>query len=392
MTAASPQHNIFGAVKSALIAGVVAFVLLMPLVAFRSDVSSDSSSLVIEQRWGLLFSLAAAVMVLRLLISLFHTFGWKARKPSHAAEANRNRITPYLVPALLALIAFLPFAPGISRYEIDLGILILTYVLLGWGLNIVVGFAGLLNLGYAAFYAIGAYTYALLGTSPTLNAYFASMFGPDFWPLWSFWICLPLSGFAAALTGFLLGLPVLRLRGDYLAIVTLAFGEIIRLVLINWVSVTQGSAGISGVPRPSFFGLPFTADENGFAATFGLPYNSLHRMIFLFYIVLALLFITYFVTRKLRRLPLGRAWKALREDEIACKSLGINVVTSKLSALSIGAFFGGVAGAFFATRQGLRQPRELHLHGICGHPRHRRAGRFIRNRHRAGGRHADRRR
>jgi branched-chain amino acid transport system permease protein len=356
-----PRHwqGIFAAIKTASVTAVVAFVLLMPLVAFRSDVSSDSSNLIIEQRWGLLFGLTAAVLILRLLISFFSSFQRKIRKPSAHAEINRNRITPYLVPALLALIALLPLIPGISRYEIDLGILILTYVLLGWGLNIVVGFAGLLNLGYAAFYAIGAYTYALLATSPAIHAISAEWFGPDFWPLWAFWICLPLAGVAAALAGFLLGLPVLRLRGDYLAIVTLAFGEIIRLVLINWVSVTQGSAGISGVPRPSFFGLPFNADANGFAATFGLSYDPLHRIIFLFYIVLALLFATYFVTRKLRRMPMGRAWKALREDEIACKSLGINVVASKLSALSIGAFFGGVAGAFFATRQGFVSPESF---------------------------------
>jgi branched-chain amino acid transport system permease protein len=127
-----------------------------------------------------------------------------------------------------------------SRYWIDLGILILTYVMLGWGLNIVVGLAGLLDLGYVAFYAVGAYSYALLSTTYGL----------------SFWICLPLAGILAAFWGILLGFPVLRLRGDYLAIVTLAFGEIIRLVLINWVDVTGGGAGISSIPRVTFFGVP----------------------------------------------------------------------------------------------------------------------------------------
>ncbi|MES2906841.1 MAG: branched-chain amino acid ABC transporter permease, partial [Pseudomonadota bacterium] len=246
-----------------------------------------------------------------------------------------------------------------SRYEIDLSILIMTYILLGWGLNIIVGFAGLLNLGFVAFYAIGAYTYALLATSPTLNVFFAQHISPDFWPLWAFWICLPVAGIFAAVFGFLLGLPVLHLRGDYLAIVTLAFGEIVRLVLINWVPVTEGAAGVSGVPRPSFFGLPFTAEPNGFAAFFNIPYSPIHRIIFLFYVILALAFLTYFAIRKLRKLPIGRAWKALREDEIACAAVGINTVSTKLTALSIGAFIGGIAGAFFATRQGFVSPESF---------------------------------
>ena len=130
--------------------------------------------------------------------------------------------------------------------------------MLGWGLNIVVGLAGLLDLGYVAFYAVGAYSYALLSTTFGL----------------SFWICLPLAGILAAFWGILLGFPVLRLRGDYLAIVTLAFGEIIRLVLINWVDLTNGGAGISSIPRVTFFGIPFTADEDGFAALFGLEFNA----------------------------------------------------------------------------------------------------------------------
>ena len=134
--------------------------------------------------------------------------------------------------------------------------------MLGWGLNIVVGLAGLLDLGYVAFYAVGAYSYALL----------AKNFGL------SFWILLPLAGILAAFWGVLLGFPVLRLRGDYLAIVTLAFGEIIRLVLINWVDLTNGYAGISGIPRPTFFGIPFTASDDGFAAVFGLEFTPIHRI------------------------------------------------------------------------------------------------------------------
>jgi branched-chain amino acid transport system permease protein len=212
--------------------------------------------------------------------------------------------------------------------------------MLGWGLNIVVGLAGLLDLGYVAFYAVGAYSYALL----------AKTFG------FSFWILLPLAGTLASFWGILLGFPVLRLRGDYLAIVTLAFGEIIRIVLINWVDLTNGYAGITSIPRPTFFGIPFTADDDGFAAVFGLEYSPIYRTIFLYYLILALAFLTAFVTMRLRRLPVGRAWEALREDEIACRSLGINTTNTKLTAFAMGAMFAGFAGSFFAARQGFISP------------------------------------
>jgi branched-chain amino acid transport system permease protein len=164
------------------------------------------------------------------------------------------------------------------RYWFDLSILVLTYVMLGWGLNIVVGLAGLLDLGYVAFYAVGAYTFALLATHFGLG----------------FWICLPIAGLAAALWGVILGFPVLRLRGDYLAIVTLAFGEIIRIVLLNWTEVTNGPNGISGIPKPTFFGLPFSpfAEGTTFASFFGLKYDALHGIMFLYYLILVLAFLT----------------------------------------------------------------------------------------------------
>ena len=222
----------------------------------------------------------------------------------------------------------------------NFGIQILIYVMLGWGLNIVVGLAGLLDLGYVAFYAVGAYSYALL----------AKTFGL------SFWILLPLAGTLASFWGILLGFPVLRLRGDYLAIVTLAFGEIIRIVMINWVDLTNGYAGITGIPRPTFFGIPFNANDDGFAAVFGLEFSPIYRTIFLYYLILALALLTAFVTVRLRRLPVGRAWEALREDEIACRSLGINTTNTKLTAFAMGAMFAGFAGSFFAARQGFISP------------------------------------
>ncbi|MBN8918879.1 MAG: branched-chain amino acid ABC transporter permease, partial [Rhizobiales bacterium] len=166
----------------------------------------------------------------------------------------------------------------------------------------------------------------------------------------SFWILLPAAGCMAAFWGVLLGFPVLRLRGDYLAIVTLAFGEIIRLVLINWVSLTNGGAGISSIPPITFFGVPFDSSETGFASIFGLEFNSMHRMFFLYFVILGLAALTAVVTIRLRKMPVGRAWEALREDEIACRSLGINTTLTKLTAFATGAMFGGFAGAFFAVR------------------------------------------
>jgi branched-chain amino acid transport system permease protein len=163
--------------------------------------------------------------------------------------------------------------------------------------------------------------------------------------------------------GVLLGFPVLRLRGDYLAIVTLGFGEMIRIILINWGSFTGGPNGLTSIPRPSFFGLPFAREaEDGrvpFHEFFGLDYSPLHRLIFLYFIVLALALLTNAFTLRIRRLPVGRAWEALREDEIASRALGINPTNTKLTAFAIGAMFAGFAGSFFATRQGFISPESF---------------------------------
>lgn len=219
--------------------------------------------------------------------------------------------------------------------------------MLGWGLNVVVGLAGLLDLGYVAFYAVGAYSYALLAVTFDL----------------SFWECLPLAGVFAASFGILLGFPVLRLRGDYLAIVTLGFGEMVRIILLNWYQVTRGPDGVSGIPRPSFFGMPFTASPpegvTAFHEFFKIEYVGSHRVIFLYFLILLLALITNLFTLRIRRLPVGRAWEALREDEIACRALGINPTNTKLTAFAIGAMFGGFAGAFFATRQGFISPESF---------------------------------
>jgi branched-chain amino acid transport system permease protein len=352
--AAAPANGLAarfpGAAREAAIAAIIAVLLAVPLVGFETvQVQSD---LQLRTRWSTVAVAGAVVFFGRLLLSLF----WLGRKerstggvpgqPGPIAAAVRT-YSVYAAPVAIIGAVALPFMPFSDRYVLDVGILVLTYVMLGWGLNIVVGLAGLLDLGYVAFYAVGAYSYALLALNFDL----------------SFWICLPLAGLFAACFGVLLGFPVLRLRGDYLAIVTLGFGEIIRVILINWYQFTGGPNGLSGIPRPSFFGLPFQASpEEGMASFhtfFGLEFSPLQRVIFLYYLILVLALITNAFTLRIRKLPVGRAWEALREDEIACRSLGINPVNTKLTAFAIGAMFAGFAGSFFATRQGFISPESF---------------------------------
>jgi branched-chain amino acid transport system permease protein len=336
--------DVLAALKDAALAALVAFGLFVLLIGFRTD-PGPTGALVLSTRFIALAALIAAIFLAAFVRALI----WDRLAVAVAGlvpasmKAAAARVAPYAAAVFVGFALVAPVIFYSNRYLLDLGIVIATYAMLGFGLNIVVGLAGLLNLGYAAFYAIGAYSYALI----------ALTFGL------SFWICLPLGGALAAATGILLGFPVLRLRGDYLAIVTLGFGEIIRLVLLNWQNLTGGPNGISGIPRPSFFGLPFNSTDKGFAATFGLPYSPTHRVVFLYYVILALALVTCWVTLRLRRLPIGRAWEALREDEIACRALGINTTMTKLTAFAIGAMFGGFAGAFFATRQGFISPESF---------------------------------
>jgi branched-chain amino acid transport system permease protein len=231
----------------------------------------------------------------------------------------------------------------IDKYWITVVILALIYVLLGLGLNIVVGLAGLLDLGYVAFYAVGAYLLAL---------------GSQYLDL-GFWAALPLAALFAAMLGAVLGFPVLRMHGDYLAIVTLGFGEIIRLVLNNWLEFTGGPNGASA-PPPTFFGMEFShkaaEGEQTFHQFFNMDYSSIHRYIFIYLILLAVVCLMVVFVTRLKQMPMGRAWEALREDEIACRSLGINHVAVKLSAFMMGAMTGGLAGVFFATYQGFVNP------------------------------------
>jgi len=392
--------------KDAAITGFIAFALALPLVGFQTV--DQASAIVLQTRFPQLFYAVALIFTGRLLLLFcnaglarpimlvtgafsvlwlvnafanFVTVNWQTlnfltfatstvvalrawvlmrRRAAALTERGKdvmgeriavavNRLARRIGPFIAAFAVALPFMPFADQRTMDIGIAVLTYVMLGWGLNVVVGLAGLLDLGYVAFYAVGAYSYALLSKGLGFN----------------FWEALPIAGGLAASFGIMLGFPVLRLRGDYLAIVTLGFGEMIRLVLLNWSALTNGARGIGDIPRPSFFGMPFTpAPPPGITAVhqfFGVDFAPIHRVYWLYYIILLLAVLTNWFTLRIRRLPIGRAWEALREDEIACRALGINPTNTKLTAFAIGAMFAGFAGSFFATRQGFISPESFNF-------------------------------
>ncbi|RVU29989.1 high-affinity branched-chain amino acid ABC transporter permease LivM [Neptunomonas marina] len=337
---------------SAIFAAGVTFVLACLMLGVK--LNTEGTTLQVEgastEQWTWIGLGIAVVFLSQLFSAQIDAFFSGLPKPQLAKvlpEASvMARLKPWLLAALIVGMLVWPFM--VSRGSVDLATLTLIYIMLGLGLNIVVGLAGLLDLGFVAFYAVGAYTYALL------SMYFGL----------SFWICLPLAAALAALFGFILGFPVLRLRGDYLAIVTLGFGEIIRILLNNWTAVTGGPNGISGIAKPTLFGLEFTrrAKEEGamtFHEFFGISYSSSYKVIFLYLIAVVLVIFVIYLINRLMRMPIGRAWEALREDEIACRSLGLNRTAIKLSAFTIGASTAGFAGSFFAARQGFISPESF---------------------------------
>ncbi|EPZ0266753.1 MULTISPECIES: high-affinity branched-chain amino acid ABC transporter permease LivM [Serratia] len=335
---------------NALIATAVLFVMASFLMGMQ--LSLDGTKLVVhgaaEVRWmwiGIGCVIVFFFQLLRplLLQGLKKVSGPALVLPSFDGTTPRQKLLAALL--IVAAVAW-PFL--VSRGTVDIATLTLIYVMLGLGLNVVVGLSGLLVLGYGGFYAIGAYTYALL------NHYYGL----------GFWESLPLAGIVTAAFGFLLGFPVLRLRGDYLAIVTLGFGEIVRILLLNNTEITGGPNGISQIPKPTFFGLEFNRSvrDGGwdtFHNFFGLKYDPSDRIVFLYLVALLLVVLTLFVINRLLRMPLGRAWEALREDEIACRSLGLSPTRIKLTAFTISAAFAGFAGTLFAARQGFVSPESF---------------------------------
>ena len=338
--------------KSALFSALLVWAVAYPILGLKLTIVGVNIEVHNTSAFTLtVIAICSLLLFLRVLFSDQLSAAWKSTPglPKVPGKASNFLTLPstqrWIILGLVIVALIWPFYG--SRGAVDIATLILIYVMLGLGLNIVVGLAGLLDLGYVGFYAVGAYTYALL------SHYFG----------FSFWVCLPLAGLMAATFGFLLGFPVLRLRGDYLAIVTLGFGEIIRLFLRNLTDITGGPNGISNIPKPTLFGLSFdrTAAEGmqTFHEYFGIPYNSINKVIFLYLIALVLVLIVLFVINRLLRMPIGRAWEALREDEIACRALGLNPTIIKLSAFTLGATFAGFAGSFFAARQGLVTPESF---------------------------------
>ncbi len=307
------------------------YLLLWPLMGISKD--------------GLEFASSLRVLAYVAGVSLCCVFIWLLQKngkllfitrPVNTASENvvaaANRLPRWLLFTLLLGCCMLLPAFG-GRYTLDVSINVLIYVCLGLGLNIVVGLCGLLDLGYIAFYGVGAYTYALLSLGYNI----------------SFWLCLPISGCMAALAGCIIGYPTLRMRGDYLAIVTLGFGEIVRIVLNNWMSLTNGPNGLLGIKAPMIL-IPEFAQ--------GLHFEDLYlkKLPYLFLVILGLTIFTVVAVYRLNYSRIGRAWEAIREDETAAELMGVNTFRFKLLAYAMGAVFGGLAGAFFAARMRFVSP------------------------------------
>ncbi|HEI8867992.1 high-affinity branched-chain amino acid ABC transporter permease LivM [Serratia sp. AKBS12] len=340
--------------KLNLLNAVIATLVLLVMASFLMgmQLSLDGTRLVVhgaaEVRWMWIGIGCAVVFFFQLLRPLMQQGLGKLSGPAWVLPSFDGTTLRQKLLAALLIIAAVAWPFFVSRGTVDIATLTLIYIMLGLGLNVVVGLSGLLVLGYGGFYAIGAYTYALL------NHYYGL----------GFWESLPLAGIVTGVFGFLLGFPVLRLRGDYLAIVTLGFGEIVRILLLNNTEITGGPNGISQIPKPTLFGLEFSrsARDGGwdtFHNFFGLQYDPSDRIIFLYLVALLLVVLTLFVINRLLRMPLGRAWEALREDEIACRSLGLSPTKIKLTAFTISAAFAGFAGTLFAARQGFVSPESF---------------------------------
>jgi branched-chain amino acid transport system permease protein len=311
----------FSEIKKSIFVSIWFMFLTFPIMVIKVNTIENT----IIWRWKNLIIIG--------LVSFFLSFLWRFmqnKKSSKRRQDYKDAISKLFydnfienkkvfIPIAVILLFFILLFPKLfSTYQVTIMTTAMIYIVLGLGLNVVVGFAGLLDLGYVAFYAVGAYTYGLLNYNYDI----------------SFWVALPLAGILASLAGILLGFPVLRLRGDYLAIVTLGFGEIIRLVLENWGEVTHGPSGIAGIDRPNF----------GFNLSIIGSINAIYYLVFIFVII------TIFFTNRLQNSRIGRAWVALREDEIACQAMGVDRTKTKLSAFAFGATWAGFMGAMFAAK------------------------------------------
>jgi branched-chain amino acid transport system permease protein len=307
-------------IRKSFLASIWFMFLTFPLMVIRVNTVTDT----VEWRWHNMALVGIGAFLLSMLWRYLlkrQAEGSKKEKTEGPGMIQRLlQKKEFTLPGIILIGCFTLLFPHIfSMYQTNIMISALIYVMLGLGLNIVIGLAGLLDLGYVAFFAVGAYSYALL------NLHYGLVF----------WIALPLGGLLAAMFGILLGYPVLRLRGDYLAIVTLGFGEIIRLILENWNEFSFGPSGIANIPKP---GLP------------GMDFSLQGSIIFIFYIIVALVLFTIFVINRLENSRIGRAWIALKDDEIACQAMGINKARTKLRAFALGATWAGMGGVVFAAK------------------------------------------
>jgi branched-chain amino acid transport system permease protein len=314
----------FAEIKKSFLVSLWFMFLTFPIMVVRVNTIYKK----VEWRWENMLLVGLGSFCLSFVWRYFMGRKESGRKNQQAAETegrpslkqrimNDRRI---YIPVLAAVSVFAAAYPFIfSLYQTNIMINALIYIMLGLGINIVVGLAGLLDLGYVAFYAVGAYSYALLNHHFGLN----------------FWLALPAGALLGTIFGILLGYPVLRLRGDYLAIVTLGFGEIIRLVLENWNAFSFGPSGIANIPRPGLFGIKMSLGQSS---------------IFIYFLMIALVIFTIFVVNRLKDSRIGRAWIALREDEVACQAMGIDRTKTKLTAFALGATWAGMAGVMFAAK------------------------------------------
>ncbi|MBL0713485.1 MAG: high-affinity branched-chain amino acid ABC transporter permease LivM [Desulfosarcina sp.] len=311
------------------------FGLLWPLLGIHADGTLSFGTAFTV--WFYIF-LVTVVVVIGTVLHKQGLLTWIS-KPAGSLKSNLASLSSgipqwvwLVVVAALAMI--FPLVTG--RYEQDVAINVLVYVCLGLGLNIVVGLAGMLDLGYIAFYGVGAYTYALLSVHYQLVC----------------WLSLPVAAIAAMTAGCIIGFPTLRMRGDYLAIVTLGFGEIVRIILNNWMELTNGPNGILGIKAPGIFIFSW-------AEGFSIEHLYLKKLHYLYYVILLLSIFTIIAVRRLNLSRIGRSWEAIREDETAAELMGVNTYKLKLLAYAMGALFAGLAGAFFAARMRFVSPESF---------------------------------
>lgn len=317
--------------KKSLINAVLGMLLTFPIVVIKVNTLDR----IITWRWFLMLGVGAVIALISFLWILQQerqrigtTFNFDKSKAGikYAELKNIPIVAKGLPIAFLALLVLIPFIT--SPYTTSIFTTALIYIILGLGLNIVVGLGGLLNLGYAAFFGVGAYTFAILNMN----------FGVGFW------IALPLGGIVSAIFGAIIGLPVLRLKGDYLAIVTLGFGEMVRILTENLDWLTRGPSGIANIPKPTLFG-----------HTFG--YFGSTRYVYL--IAVALVILVIFIVWRLENSRIGRSWVAMREDDIACESMGVDLTKAKMTLFIISAAIAGLAGVLFASKTAFINPKSF---------------------------------